>query len=617
MSFRKRVYWIVCLSVAMALVAAGVTMTTDIIPAKTFRAIMTFGAPGQIDDGVQLGNAEAAGPPGRELIQLPLRWCAVRGSDGADNPGSVGEPTTNDYLWRRHERASDRVWLFNNTYITFRSAFTAAIGASASFPIIPDPRPLGPGVEGDILNPQIDDTELREAWAACDAHWDALAKAKGVPLIGFPAVNHHNFVDASGNPGFLKGWGAFNYTAGGTVDICTNPPSISTSAFTWSGRIGVADYSVIRKPDPSTAEDRDAILIAHELGHSLSLDHGNGRDDNGNGRYDRFCDPSENDVASPFTFMTPNERGGSSTKLVELLQLETARAIARRVAGAQIDPPAALINADTVSDQRTDAVRDVSAQDVDLASVAFADVPSTRTSVISHLLFGPIPREMLENQYLFFADLDNDVTTGGTPADLGFKTGFKGAELVTRVVVRPGHVATATVWIFQGGAFQEVKRDFRAAVSILTEGETNQPVSALVTLGVPNAVRGPMATNIRIQAIAEQLQGDQEFDILPNEPSDGFVRMHLVPPIFPVCAVAPPQANPGDTVTIEVSGLLPDKMAHVVLGDVLVATGQTDAKGDANIQLALPDDTRFGPRLVTVGIDGTALTADCLVEIRD
>jgi hypothetical protein len=560
-----------------------------------------------------LGSAEAMGPPGQELIQLPLRWCALHGSDGAANPGSVGEPTTNDYLWRRHERASDRVWI-PGAYITFRSAFAAAIGASASFPVIDDPRPpgLGPGAEGDILDPGIDDTELKEAWAACDAAWDALAKAKGVPLVGFPAVNIHRFVDASGNPTTLAGKGAFNYTvSGGTADLCTNPPSISASAtFSWSGRIAVNDYSLIRGFDP------DDIVTAHELGHSLSLDHGNGLDDNGNGRYDLFCDPAENVIATPFTVMTPNTGGAFSTKLVTPLQQGTARAIARRVSGAQIDPPAGLVNGDTVSDQRTDAVRDVFAEDVDLASVAFADVPSAGTSVISHLLFGTIPKERVENQYLFFADLDNDVSTGGKPADLGFKTAFRGAELVTRVVVRAGHAATPTVWVYRDGAFQEVRRDFRAMVSTLTEGESKQPVSDLVALELPTDVRGPMAPNIRIQAIAEQLQGDRELDILPNGSLDGFVRMYVVPPVFPVCAVAPPQVNPGDTVSIEVNGLLPTKMAHVVLGDVLVATGPTDAKGDASIKLVLPGDSRPGPRLVTVGVDGTALTADCLLGVR-
>jgi hypothetical protein len=215
-----------------------------------------------------------------------------------------------------------------------------------------------------------------------------------------------------------------------------------------------------------------------------------------------------------------------------------------------------------------------------------------------------------------FADLDNNPASGGKPADLGFKTGFAGAELVTRVVVGPGHTPSVTVWVYRNGRFEEVKRDFRARVSSMIDGEMKQPLADIVTLEVPDDVRGPMATDIRIQAIAEQLRGAREFDILPNGRLDGSVPMHFGPPEFPVCAVDPPQVNRGGTVTVEVSRLMPNKTAHVVLGDVLVANGNLDGSGYAAIKLQLPGDTRPGPRLVTVGVDGTALTADCRLEVR-
>ena len=96
----------------------------------------------------------------------------------------------------------------------------------------------------------------------------------------------------------------------------------------------------------------------------------------------------------------------------------------------------------------------------------------------------------------------------------------------------------------------------------------------------------------------------------------GFRPLYLVPPEFPVCAVDPLVADPGETVIIEVYGLLPSKSAHVVLGDTLVATDTLGVNGDALIELVLPGDTLPGPRLVTVGVDGTALTADCLLTVR-
>src|SRR5438093_5828739 len=65
------------------------------------------------------------------LIQVPIRWCVI-GNDANGNghwdPGEVGtpaftnpggvlngqgmpEPDTDNVLWRRHERASDNIWI--------------------------------------------------------------------------------------------------------------------------------------------------------------------------------------------------------------------------------------------------------------------------------------------------------------------------------------------------------------------------------------------------------------------------------------------------------------------------------------------------------------------------
>jgi hypothetical protein len=66
-----------------------------------------------------------------------------------------------------------------------------------------------------------------------------------------------------------------------------------------------------------------------------------------------------------------------------------------------------------------------------------------------------------------------------------------------------------------------------------------------------------------------------------------------------------------------VAGLLGDSKAHVVLGDTLVTTGSTDSNGDASIPFTLPGNTDTGPRLVTVGVDGTALTADCFLAVGE
>ncbi len=556
---------------------------------------------------VGMPTAAAVGPPGQELLQVPMRWCAVQGSDAQANPGSVGEPTTNDYLWRRHERASDRVFI-PGAGITFRSAFAAAIGAESSFPVIADPRPPasgGAGQLGDILSPAIDDTELKDAFAACNRAWDALAVQFKTPLVGFAGVNLRNFVDADGNVQFLRGQGYFDDVIG---NWCANPPTIS---FGWNGEVGVADYSTIIGFDPMD------LTTAHELGHVLGLGHGNGLDDDDDGVYDDSsstkCDPTENEGATPFSIMS---NGNDKRTRMSALQRQTTRTFALNYSGTKKDPPAALLPADTTSDQRTDTIHEVGDAGIDLTSLAIADNAPQDTTIVSLALYGLIPLEDVENRYLFFADLDDDPGTGGMPADLGFPTAFEGAELVTQVVVGPGHDATPTVWVFRDGAFEEIQRDFTAVVTTKRDSESGVDVANGVAIAVPNDVRGPMAPTIRLQAVAEQLAGAQELDRLPDGAPIGWVPGFVVQPEFPVCAATPDRADPGDSVLVEVAGLLPNAPVHVVLGDATVATGATDDQGNGEIEFVLPGDTRAGPRLVTVGVDGTALTADCMLTVR-
>src|SRR5207245_9861371 len=94
-----------------------------------------------------------------DIIFVPCRWCVIAndangngkfdpGEDGAPaftNPSGVTdrsgnpEPDTDSVLWRRHERASDLIWI-PGAGISLRSAVTAAIRDDGHFPVIPDPQ---------------------------------------------------------------------------------------------------------------------------------------------------------------------------------------------------------------------------------------------------------------------------------------------------------------------------------------------------------------------------------------------------------------------------------------------------------------------------------------------
>jgi hypothetical protein len=328
---------------------------------------------------------------GNGLRQIPLRWCAVQGSPAVTNPGGVGEPDTDNVLWRRHERASDNIWIpFAN--ITFRSGFTAAIRDQATFPIIDDPTPPasgGPGQLGDILDPQINSQELNNAIASCQTAWNNLATQFDTPLLGPIALNLRQFVNNTGNPVNLIGWGGFT-TINGGANTCANPPTGLTSAI-------------------------------------------NGYD---------------------------------------------------------------------------------------------------------------------------------------------------------------------------------IRADLVAAVG----GENGQASYDAVSIQMPNAVRGIAATQIRIQAIAQRLDPEGQLDRLP-EPRDGGDNIVLVPPKFPVCSVTPTTIPAGGIATVEANSLIPNRTAKVFLGDQMVATPPIDNQGNVSTNFIVPSDSREGSRLVTVGVMGTALTADCSVNV--
>jgi hypothetical protein len=232
-------------------------------------------------------------------------------------------------------------------------------------------------------------------------------------------------------------------------------------------------------------------------------------------------------------------------------------------------------------------------------------------------------------EYFVLADLDNDSTTGGGPAVLGIPTDFQGAELVTRVAVSlliespERTVVTPTLWKFQNGAFVEVSDpSITARIDQIVggvdapiengEGEEITHTSDAVVIEFSNEVRGEVKVPFRVQALSQGFNIVDRLDDRPGEPGREFRLRH---PTFPTCSVRPDAVLPRGTATVDVTGLLPNRGTHVVFGDKLVATGSTGAEGEASIPFIIPIDAREGLHLVTVGSDGTGLTADCSVMV--
>jgi hypothetical protein len=88
-------------------------------------------------------------------------------------------------------------------------------------------------------------------------------------------------------------------------------------------------------------------------------------------------------------------------------------------------------------------------------------------------------------------------------------------------------------------------------------------------------------------------------------------------PKYPLFAHCFPQsdARAGDTIKIELESLLPNSKIHGLLGPRPVFNGTTNSNGGGIIDFPIPNDVNKGLHLVTVGLDNTAFTADCVVNV--
>lgn len=556
---------------------------------------------------------EAGKVPGEELIQVPLKWCAVYGTTAVLDPGAVGETSTDNVLWRRHERASDNIWI-PGAKITLRSALIADVTSQASFPIIPDPLPPsqgGPGVLGDIEETYFGG-ELQDVIADCEQAWDDLELSLNANIEGIITVNIGRFVASSGiqfpTQGIASSAFICNPFASRTSTICQDPASMPAN---------VGAYIVVRDNVNSLAFSPHENTLAHEVGHTLFLGHGNGLDDDSDNLFDECCDADEDINALPQSLMSPS--GGSD--VITALQKDLARYAALVTPGSVIDPALAYEPGDVISDQRVDTRHEVEKPELDIVWVGMTVNENQQVSIFSHKLLSSIP-EGAHIHYLVFADLDGSPDSGGAPFDLAYSTEFEGAEVVTDVEVEvtskeePPQVKVR-LWVAKDGEWvEQTAREVVGYVTTSVAMDAEVPLFDVVNVQLPTNLIGPASPHTRIQAMAIDVDGNGR-DVLPDTSKGSSVPLFMVPPQYPECLVAPPQVKPGGDAVVEVRGLLPDELAEVFLGDELIAEAKIDSVGKANIPVKLPPETRAGVRLVTVGIAGTAVTADCAVEIAD
>jgi hypothetical protein len=541
---------------------------------------------------------------GQNSLHVPTSWCIVQGSRAQAAPNIAGDTATDDLIWRRHERPTDAIYA-NQAGITFRSAINNA-WTTLDFPIIADPDTTL-GVQGDMrgenVNAGASQVEFNALINACDTAYNNIGRAG----IGITMVNANMFHDGTGAYILIVGWGGCNETVAGT---CDSP---------YDGRVVLVDNAFLHPSSPNLnwpngggpfpVTDPLDIDAGHEMGHALSLDHRAGATNLMN------------------AILTDNSGDGTIDNIgLNAAEVTALRANALNVPGLEQDPPGVIVPAHVVAHRIPDRVRETKEvpAHLDLASVRATFDEKKQEVGLTSQLFGLLPAKAAGQTYWFLVDRDGP--SAGANAEQLREVGlrdvkFAGADLVGRAEVR-GKRVVGSLWAYRSGGLAQVTQGFRFELQTLVmhplyiarpkSGKLLGPVPThnLIALKLDNSlVRVEMGTSFRVQATA----GDRRTPIADVLEGEG-AQVTLERPSFPHCFPAN-EVRPGEAVDVKLEGLKPSAPIHGFLGPRLVFRGETDTAGGGSIRLDIPKDTTYGLHLVTVGIDKTALTADCVVNV--
>ena len=585
-----------------------------------------------------------------QTFSVPVRWCVI-GDDANGNgtvdpgelgapafatPGGVGEVDADNVLWRRHERPTDAIFI-PEANITFRSALYNIVESSAlRFPIIPDPDPNPTGelfwLYGDILHPNDSEFEWNLAHNACVAAWSDVLMVEDIGVVAINANSVRTFSNDS-------------------------QPGVATLN---GRRMLLRDNAYVLPGSPLNefpVDDHVDKHFAHEMGHALAGLHHTCSNQNvmSQSRIDTNMDALVDNIhlsasIAQVTIPEGNECSGGDDITVTVNQIQLMRSAAQAAPGCKIHGT----NTDCTShsDIRADRVRDAPAPFVDLST--FTASRAGETVKLIHEPMGPLRRmrdivrvadprlsasrvataavttsAVLASRddqaldYFSFIDQDANATTGGDAKSLNVPVDFAGAELATRVRVTWTGKAfsfAGTVWRFSGGAFQEVSdRRIRAygfpIIATSTRGDAH--LTDQITIELPTEIFGAGISSFRLQAAAVTVATQpQLLDLLDEDPKKPGRAFRWRSPTFPVCTVTPAAAQRLGAITVQSTGLLPNRGVHLIFGHRHVANGFAGADGSVSIATAVPAWALDGLHLITVGTDNTALTADCAVNVR-
>jgi hypothetical protein len=555
------------------------------------------------------GYANAIGKwSGQDIIKVPVSWCVVRGSPSFEHPNIPNPPggadqTTDDVLSRRDERTTDKIYI-NPAGIAFRSAINSAAHTSLHFPNIADPNSVGS--PGNLTLSNLGD-EYVQMLNECERAWENMTIDHSGVSIGIIAINLRLFVSGLGQEIDTIGIGKCTPDVSG---LCNS---------SYDGHLAVVDNYFMIPGISSGRYNNDPFdqALGHELGHTLSLQHRNG------------------DINA---LMNTNQQHNGPSGTVSNIwisdnEISNLRNSASVVPGIERDPTNQLIQGNTVQSLRVDNVHET--KDLkpyeDISSVKVTLDKRENTSAFSQQLFGLLPEKIKGNlRYWTLIDLDNNKNSGSN-ATLMQRIGvpltkFSGTDLVLLTEANGTNIM-GNAWTIKGNTITAMPKNLiRSDIQTMTVhldtagmkrkklNENQIPLYNSITSIINNAGNLVKLNNpISMQALIES--NGTVVDRLDNETNNRGKTLELEQPFFPQCSI---NGNPtvGKIITVSATGLTPNNNVLALLGTRLVGSGTTGDKGDTQIRFEIPMDTNPGLHLITVGVDNTALEADCSLTVK-
>ena len=287
-----------------------------------------------------------SGPYGGNTLFVPLRWCVMEGSSDAGTHGPGQVVNAKEVLFNIVQSI-----LANEAGIRFRPQLLHGF----DIPVIRDPNPP-PGSEGQLGDVNInfgDPYEAENAATECRNEWSRLDPGAPDSLVYVTArkfIHPGPTLGVSSKPDFGLWTKQFSPLTGHRGDdLCGDPRHLKLSDVDHG-------YSVVPQRESFSSQSTYIHTLAHEFGHALTLGHGNGIDDNGDGkaagtpgprRFDEYCDPLGVDSSGSLPVEDHQTHGltcGVSESLMEpqdtpcfklsALQIEQVRAVAATLASA-------------------------------------------------------------------------------------------------------------------------------------------------------------------------------------------------------------------------------------------------------------------------------------------